>query len=111
MQLSNILILLLAFLLYSCTSVFMKLASYEDILSYKFYLFYFIAILILGLYAVLWQISLKRIPLTIAFMTKSTTIIFTMIIAHFIFQENISMNNLIGAGLIILGIILLPFKQ
>ena len=89
----------------------MKLASNEDILSYKFFVFYSMAILVLGIYAILWQIVLKRIPLTIAFMSKSITIVFAMIIARFIFSENISLNNIIGAGFVILGILLLPFKK
>ena len=111
MQFSNTLILLLAFIIYSSTSIFMKLASYENYLSYKFCLFYFIAIFMIGLYAVLWQITLKRVSLIIAFMAKSVTVIFTMVIARLVFQENISINNIIGSCLVIVGILLLPIKK
>lgn len=110
-QLSNIFLLLFAFIIYSSTSIFMKLASYEDVLSYKFFMFYSMAVIVLGIYAIIWQIVLKRIPLTIAFMSKSITIVFAMLIARFIFSENISINNIIGAGFVIIGIILLPFKK
>lgn len=110
-QLPNILVLIIAFIVYSCTSISMKIASCKDVFSYEFFLFYFISILILGIYAVLWQIALKKTPLTIAFMSKSITVVFAMIIAHFVFDERISLNNLIGASLVVVGIILLPFKK
>ena len=110
-QLPNIFILIFAFVVYSCTSIFMKIASFKDVFSYEFFLFYFISILVLGIYAVLWQIALKKIPLSIAFMSKSITLVFAMIIAHFVFQERISLNNLIGASIVVVGIILLPFKK
>jgi len=104
-------ILLFAYLIYSSASIFMKFASYEEFLSYSFIFYYLIGVFILGVYAILWQIVLKRIPLSVAFVTKCITIVFSMIIARFYFQENISSNNLIGAGLVIVGIILLPIKK
>lgn len=45
---------------YSFCGVFSKLASANEFLSFKFCLFYGISIIILGIYAILWQQILKN---------------------------------------------------
>lgn len=104
-------LLLLAFAIYSSTSVFIKLAALHPIMSLPFFIFYSFAILALGIYAVLWQIILKKMPLSVAFMSKSITIIFGLSVAYFLFSEIVTINNLIGSLFIITGIILLPWKR
>ena len=46
-----------------------------------------------------------------AFLCKSITIIFILAISVFLFGEQVSMNNLIGAGLIISGLVVLAWKK
>ena len=53
----------LAILLYASTGIFTKQASAQSFLSAKFILFYGIAILLMFLYALLWQQFLKVMPL------------------------------------------------
>ena len=60
----------------------------------------------MAVYAVLWQQILKRIQLSQAFLCKSLTVVFSLTIAHFLFNEVISSNNVLGATLIIVGIII-----
>lgn len=64
------------------------------------------AISVMGLYAVLWQQILKRIELSIAYMFKGTSLIFVMLLANIIFGEQITWNNIVGAIIIISGIVL-----
>ena len=66
----------------------------------------------MGIYAVLWQQVLKYIELSVAYMFKGTALIFTMLLAYWLFGEPITTNNIIGAAIIIFGIILynLPTK-
>ena len=64
------------------------------------------AIGVMGLYAILWQQILKRIELSLAYMFKGISIVFVMLLAHIIFGEQITWNNIIGAIIIILGIVL-----
>ena len=64
------------------------------------------AIGVMVLYAVLWQQVLKRIELSLAYMFKGTSIVFVMLLACVIFGEKITWNNIIGAIIIIIGIVL-----
>lgn len=64
------------------------------------------AISVMGLYAVLWQQVLKRIELSLAYMFKGTSIVFVMMLAHVLFDEQITWNNIAGAIIIISGIVL-----
>ncbi len=67
-------------------------------------------IVVLCVYAFLWQKILKFVPLTTAFMYKSVTVIYGMLFAHFLFKEEITSNNIWGASLIVFGIIILGWK-
>ena len=99
-------ILLVNFLIYSCTSIFTKLASQQEFLSIFYILYLAGAIFVMGIYAIIWQQLLKQIPLSDAYMWKGSTIIFTLIISTILFGENISWTNIIGAALIVSGIAL-----
>ena len=100
--------LLVVFLVYSSANIFMKLSSSEDGMGMLFYLV--CAIGILGIYACLWQQTLKYIPLTTAFTFKSVTVIYGILFAHILFKEEITVNNVAGAALIVAGIIVLGWK-
>lgn len=104
-------LLILAFLVYSLSSVFCKLASQNEMLGF-WYLFYFgCVIFMLGTYAILWQKVLSFLPLNKAFLCKSITILMILCVSHFLFNEAISTNNLIGTAFIISGIIALSWKK
>jgi drug/metabolite transporter (DMT)-like permease len=66
---------------------------------------------VLGFYAVLWQKVLEVYPLNKAFLCKSVTIIIILALSHYLFGETISLNNILGAILIILGIGMLSWKK
>lgn len=60
----------------------------------------------LGVYAVLWQQVIKRMPLSMAYMFKGTSLIFVLLISALLFGESITTNNLIGSAVIVFGIVL-----
>ena len=91
---------------FSFCGVFSKLASGYDFLSWQFCVFYGISIFILGIYAILWQQIIKKMPLVIAFLNKAVTIIWGMIWGAIIFRETITLNMIIGCIIVIIGIIL-----
>ncbi|MGI6110238.1 MAG: transporter, partial [Eubacteriaceae bacterium] len=74
-KLKNILFLQAVLILYSMASVCSKIASGYEFLSTGFILWYGLVIVCLGIYAILWQQVLKRMPLTTAFANKAVTII------------------------------------
>lgn len=93
-------------MLYACVSLFTKYASQQDFMSWNYVLGLIGAVSIMGLYAVLWQQVLKRIELSLAYMFKGTSLIFVMLLANFIFGEQITWNNIVGAIIIVGGIVL-----
>lgn len=99
-------LLLICFMIYASTGIFTKYASLYPFLSWQYILSFLGAIGVMGIYAVLWQQVLKYIELSVAYMFKGTALIFTMLLAYWIFVEPITTNNIIGAAIIIFGIIL-----
>lgn len=91
---------------YACTGIFTKMASRYELLSWPYLLWLAGAVGVMGLYALLWQQVLKRIDLSTAYMFKGTSLIFGLLIAWSILGEQITLNNMIGAAIIIIGIAL-----
>lgn len=106
-------LLLICFVIYATTGIFTKYASLYPFCSWQYILSFVGAIGVMGIYAVLWQQVLKYIDLSVAYMFKGTSLIFTMLLAYWLFGEPITTHNIIGAAIIILGIILynLPSKH
>lgn len=93
-------------LLYAGVSIFTKLVSHQEFMSWNFLLGVMGAVGVMGLYAVLWQQILKRIELSVAYMFKGMSIVFVMFLAYILFGEQITWNNIVGAIIIISGIVL-----
>lgn len=94
----------LLLLFFSFCGVFSKLAAQNQFLSIKFCVFYGISIIILGIYALLWQQILKRFSLTTAFFNKAITIIWGMLWGLIFFNETITTNMIIGTIVVLLGV-------
>lgn len=93
-------------LLYACVSIFTKYASQQEFMSWNYMVGLIGAVGVMGFYAVLWQQILKRIELSMSYMFKGTSLIFVMLLAYVLFDEQITWNNIIGAIIIISGIVL-----
>ena len=76
-------------------------------MSWWYWLWFAGAVAVIGIYAMLWQQVLKRIELGTAYMFKGTSLIFTMLIAALLFGEAITIPNIIGSVIIIVGIVFL----
>lgn len=92
--------------IYACTSICTKMASQQEMLSWPYLWWIASAIGVMGVYAVLWQQVIKRMPISTAFMFKGTSLIFILLISALLFGEAITLNNVIGAVVIIAGIVL-----
>ncbi|MBQ2801081.1 MAG: EamA family transporter [Lachnospiraceae bacterium] len=110
-KISSMIFLHLTFFIYSLASVLSKRAGVEDVLSIKFLFFYGMVLVILMLYAVLWQQNLKRIPLVTAYANKAVTVIWGMIWGVLLWHEKISIKNIIGAVIIMLGVVLIATEE
>ena len=93
-------------ILYALVGIFTKFASQHKFLSGLYFVGLLGAVLMLGTYAVCWQQILRRVELSTAYMFKGTSLIFVMLLAFALFGEQITLNNVIGAAVIIFGITL-----
>ncbi|MCR5304458.1 MAG: transporter [Lachnospiraceae bacterium] len=106
MQARNLILLHMILMIYSLSSVVSKIAAGADFLSFRFCLCYGMVFLILGIYAVGWQQVIKKMPLTTAYANKAVTIIWGVVWGLLIFSETVSIKQIIGAVIVIAGVIL-----
>lgn len=109
LSLKTVVSLLLVFGIYSGANIFMKLSALQNEFSLSVF-FLICTFCVLALYAVLWQKVLKIIPLSTAYIFKSVTIVYGILFGSALFGESISNNNILGAFLIVLGIIYRGWK-
>lgn len=93
-------------LLYSFCSVFSKLASQQPFLSLPFILFYGLVIVVLGVYAILWQQVLKKMPLTVAFTNKAICIVWGMLWGALFLGDQITWYKILGSLIVFPGVVL-----
>lgn len=80
-------------------------------MSLEYILYICCVILALGIYAILWQKLLSFMPLNKAFLCKSITILIILAVSALIFNEIVTLNNIIGAGFIMSGLAVLVWKE
>ena len=97
--------LLVVNFVYASVSIATKFTSLQEFLSLKYFLGLAIVVAMLGIYAIIWQQVLKRIELTTAYMFKGTSLIFVLLFSALIFNETITVWNIVGASLIVGGIV------
>ena len=90
---------------FSLSGVCAKMASQQDFLSFWFIFWYGLVILDLGIYAVVWQQIIKYLPLNTAYANKAVTIAWGILWGVLFFQETVKWNMLVGALIVIAGVI------
>lgn len=108
---SNFILLYGVFLIYSLAGVFSKLASQKNFLSLEFIILYGGSIVILFIYAVLWQNILKKFPLNVAYSNKAIVVIYGQMWGTLLFKETITLTKMLGIMIIILGIYVIVNEQ
>ncbi len=88
----------------SLTSPCLKIGSQRyDTFSIGYFFWFGLAVIILGIYAVCWQLILERIPLTTAYLRRGFSYILLFVWSTLIFHENITIKQIIGIAVISLG--------
>lgn len=109
-NLKDFIILQFVILVFSLTSVFSKISSSLGrnfgIFSMQFISAYGIVISILFLYAIFWQRIIRKFELNVAYSAKATTVVWSLVWAAIFFKEKITINNIIGIIIIVIGIYL-----
>lgn len=60
----------------------------------------------LGVYSILWQQVLKRMPLNFAFANKAVCTLWTLVFGRLIFGETITWGKALGILVVLIGVIL-----
>ena len=97
----------ISFLIYSCSSIVAKIASENEVMSFKFILFYGLEVVILGVYAILWQQVIKKFELSVAYANKAVTLLWALLWSVLIFHEKLKWNHIAGVVIVIVGIVVL----
>lgn len=111
MKWGNILMLQAVFLVYSISSVASKFASGQELFSMGFLLLYGLDILVLGVYALLWQQVIKKFELSVAYANKAVTLLWALVWGIFIFHEEITVWKVAGILLVMTGIFILNSEE
>lgn len=93
-------------LVYACTSICTMMASRQEMSSWPFLFWIAGAVGVMGVYALMWQQIITRMPISTAYMFKGTSLIFVLLISSLLFGEAMTTNNFIGSAVIITGIVL-----
>lgn len=101
----------LLFLFYSLISVCYKLASGNELFTFKFFFFYGILLILLFVYAIMWQQILKKLPLTVAYLNKAVVIIWGIIWGALIFHEKITWNMIVGSIIVVIGVCVVAYGK
>ena len=105
-KLKDICILQIVIAIYTLSTVCAKFASGQEFMSFQFILYYGIEMIILGVYAIIWQQLLKKFDVSIAYANKAMGLLWSIVWAILIFNETITIKNVIGVIIVIAGTII-----
>jgi drug/metabolite transporter (DMT)-like permease len=105
------LLLQLSVFVYSFSMVAARKASENDFLSGRYIFFLGLEIVILGIYAVLWQQVIKRFQLSVAYINKSVTLLWSMLWNYLIFSQGITVKKVIGVLIVMAGVIVMNLGE
>lgn len=110
-KLKNIALLQGVIIIYTISSVMSKKASASSGDVLRFLFFFWLEFVILGIYALLWQQMIKRFELSVAYANRSMAVFWSMIWAVVFFHDKITVQNVIGVLLVIIGNIIINSDQ
>ena len=102
----TLLALHLLLMVYSASGILSKTAAKSEAFSWPWLILMGGVFLILAVYAIGWQQIIKRLPLTTASANKAVTVVWGIVWGALFFDEAISLGKLLGAALIIGGVVL-----
>lgn len=105
-MLKNIIVLQAVVVVYTLSSVVAKLATGRELFSFAFFLFYGLEIVILGIYAILWQQMIKRFDLSVAYANRAMALLWSALWAVILFHEGLSVKQMLGIALVIMGTVI-----
>ena len=90
-----------AVILYTFAAVIGKFAAGQE--PVRFLLLYAAEIVVLGIYAGLWQQLIRRFELSVAYANRAVALGWSLLWAVFIFGEKLTIQKIAGVLLVIIG--------
>ena len=107
----NILMLQAVVVIYTLSSVVAKFATGQELFSFSFFVFYGLEILILGIYAILWQQMIKRFDLSVAYANRAMALLWSAIWAIVLFHDTLALKQILGIAFVVLGTVIVNSDQ
>ena len=107
----NIILLQMVVIVYTLSSVVAKFATGKELFSFSFFLFYGLEIMILGIYAILWQQMIKRFDLSVAYANRAMAIVWSAVWAIVLFKDVLAMKQILGIAFVVLGTVIVNSDQ
>ena len=82
-----------------------KFASIQETMIMVF-LYFFLDLCFLGVYAFFWQQMIKKLPLSAAYLNRAMSLAWSSLWAVIIFKEDITVRKLLAVALVTVGIII-----
>ena len=108
-QIRNVLLIVFTIFLQSFSFLCIKYST----LQHDFLMFVFMgfALLFILMRAVIWQSVIQRLPLSVVYPFTSLVQILILVYAIFLFEEIVTINNVLGVMLMIVGVFLISYKR
>lgn len=103
-KIKNIALLQGVIIIYTISSVMSKTASASGDHLLRFFFFFGMEFVALGVYALLWQQMIKRFELSVAYANRSMAVVWSMVWAVIFFHDTITVQNVAGVVLVVIGI-------
>lgn len=110
-SIKNILILQAVVVIYTLSSVVAKFATGQELFSFSFFLFYGLEIVILGVYAILWQQMIKRFDLSVAYANRAMALLWSAVWAIVLFRDTLALKQVLGIAFVVLGTVIVNSDQ
>ena len=100
-----------AMLIFSVSSICSKMAGGQELLSPEFIFWFGGLMAMMGLYALIWQQVLKKMPLMTAYANKAVVILWGILWGRLFFQEAVTVNKIAGAAVVMAGVYLMVTEK
>lgn len=102
-RIKNIVMLQGVIVIYTISGIMSKNASASAGRPERFIFFIGMDLLLLGVYALLWQQMIKRFEISVAYANRSMAVLWSMVWAAVFFHDEITMKNIAGVLLVAAG--------
>ena len=102
-KIKDIFVLQIVIAVYTLSTVFAKFAADKEFMSFQFILYYGLEMMILGVYAIVWQQLIKKFEISVAYANKAMGLLWSIVWAILIFKDTVTIKNVIGVVIVIIG--------